>query len=230
MNTVAAAVAHPALRGIILDCDGVIVDSLQANTVFYNTMRGSLGLGPMNSEDAAFAHCHSVAESLRRVIPAQHWHRFDEIRKSVRYTDLIPYLRLEPGLELFLKTARSQGLHLGICTNRTDTMDLILEHYHLTPFFHPVETAASVTFPKPHPEGLNKILRTWNACRHEVVFIGDSVVDERTAAGAGIRFWAYKNDSLRHGMHIPDFHLLSQWLERHGAFRKHARGPIMTTS
>jgi len=132
------AAVDSRLKGIVLDCDGVILDSFQANTVFYNTLRRAVGMGPMNSEEATFVHSHSVYESLRRIIPPEHWEQIETIKKSIRYTDLMPYLQLEPGLERFLRTARSKGLRLAICTNRTDTMGAILDHYRLTSFFQPV--------------------------------------------------------------------------------------------
>ncbi len=216
MRTGPSHVADPRLKGIVLDCDGVILDSFQANTVFYNSLRRGVGLPAMNSEEAAFVHSHSVHESLRRIIPANRWNELEAVKKKICYLDLMPYLQLEPGLERFLKTARSKGLRLAICTNRTDTMGAILDHYHLSGFFHPVETAATVTFPKPHPEGLNKILGKWRLGRSEIAFIGDSAVDEQTAASASVRFWAYKNERLRGDVLIPNFDMLSRWLLKRG--------------
>ncbi|WP_045218865.1 HAD family hydrolase [Desulfonatronum thioautotrophicum] len=212
MRTGPSHVADPGLKGIVLDCDGVILDSFQANSVFYNTLRRGVGLPPMSTEEAAYVHSHSVHESLRRIIPAELRDDLEAVKKQIRYTDLMPYLQLEPGLERFLRTARSKGLRLAICTNRTDTMGTILDHYHLSGFFYPVETAATVTFPKPHPEGLNKILDKWRLSRSEIAFIGDSAVDEQTAASARVRFWTYKNERLRAHVLIPSFDALSRWL------------------
>jgi phosphoglycolate phosphatase len=209
-------VTNPNLRGLVLDCDGVILDSFQANTVFYNYLRKAVGLGPMNSEEEAFVHSHAVFTSLRRIIPAEHLDRIESIKQGLNYTDLMPYLRLEPGLESFLEAAQAQGLRLGIFTNRTDTMDFILDHYSLKRFFDPVETAATVAFPKPHPEGLHKILRTWNLTRGEIAFVGDSAVDEQTAGAAGVEFWAYKNEKLRRRLYVPNFYMLRQWLLKRG--------------
>lgn len=207
-------VTDPGLRGLVLDCDGVILDSFQANTAFYNYLREGVGLGPMNSTQEAYVHSHAVADSIRKIIPAEHLHRVDAIRQRLNYADLLPYLRLEPGLEIFLDAARGMGLRLGIFTNRTDTMDFILDYYKLTRFFDTVETAATVTFPKPHPEGLHKIIKFWGMRREEIAFVGDSAVDEQTAEAAGVQFWAYKNDALRRSLFVPNFHTLRQWLEK----------------
>jgi len=187
-------VTNPNLRGLVLDCDGVILDSFQANTVFYNYLRKAVGLGPMNSEEEAFVHSHAVFTSLRRIIPAEHLDRIESIKQGLNYTDLMPYLRLEPGLESFLEAAQAQGLRLGIFTNRTDTMDFILDHYSLKRFFDPV----------------------WNLTRGEIAFVGDSAVDEQTAGAAGVEFWAYKNEKLRRRLYVPNFYMLRQWLLKRG--------------
>ncbi|GAB6059742.1 HAD family hydrolase [Desulfonatronum parangueonense] len=212
MRTALDAVIDPQLKGLVLDCDGVILDSFHANMEFYNTMRRAVGLGPMNAEEESYVHSHAVHDSMRRIIPREHWNQLDAIRKKINYANLMSYLRLEPGLERALRTARSKGLRMAVCTNRTNTMGAILDHYALTGFFHPVETAATVTFPKPHPEGLHKILKVWGLRREEIAFIGDTKVDEQTAVAAGVRFWAYKNERLCCNLHIPNFFILSQWL------------------
>lgn len=217
-------VTDPGLRGLVLDCDGVILDSFQANTVFYNTLRKAVGLGPMGPEDEVYVHSHAVAESIRRIIPARHLDKIEAIKHSLNYADLVPYLRLEPGLESFLRAARGKGLRLGIFTNRTDTMDFILSHYNLHRFFESVETAATVTFPKPHPEGLHKIMRSWGLGRKQIAFLGDSAVDEQTASAAGVRFWAYKNEKLRRDLFVPNFYTLRQWLEKRADKRADKRG------
>lgn len=209
-------VNDPALRGLVLDCDGVILDSFQANTVFYNWLREAVGLGPMSPEDEVFVHSHAVTDSLRRIIPPGDLHRINSIRRSLNYAELFSYLRLEPGLETFLETARSRGLRLGIFTNRTDTMEAILDFFKLRRFFDSVETAATVDFPKPHPEGLHKIMRSWSMDRGQIAFVGDSAVDQQTADAAGVRFWAYKNETLRRHLYVPDFHALRRWMENTG--------------
>lgn len=212
MRSPLSPILDSRLKGIVLDCDGVMLDSFQANIVFYNALRRGVGLAAMNAEESAFVHSHSVHESLRRIIPPDRWEMLENVKKGIRYTDLLPYLRLEPGLELFLRTARYKGMRLAICTNRTDTMGAILDRYYLAGFFFPVETAATVTFPKPHPEGLHKILGRWRMHRREIAFIGDSTVDEQTAATARVPFWAYKNERLRCDALIPSFETLSRWL------------------
>ncbi len=53
------------IRCVIYDCDGVIIDSLDSNRLFYNTFRTRLGLPPLTAEELQYAHTHTVDEALR---------------------------------------------------------------------------------------------------------------------------------------------------------------------
>jgi HAD superfamily hydrolase (TIGR01509 family) len=193
------------VKGVIFDCDGVMVDSLEANTVFYNWFKQQCGLPPMDEEETAYVHAHSVKASLARIIPEELHPRVDELRAQVDYRDLLPYIRMEPGLVSLLALLRSQGVSLAVNTNRTTTMELLLDHLGLHGFFFPVVTAGKVSMAKPHPEGVHYILRTWGVAPSEAAYVGDSGVDERTAQTSGVRFWAYKNPKLSAEMLVNDF-------------------------
>lgn len=203
------------VKGVVFDCDGVLVDSYASNTWYYNAFRETFGLPPMDAEDERFVHCHNVSESLRRVIPEEHFPKAWDMRKAFDYRRLLPHLALEPGLGDLLLWLKAAGVRLAVNTSRTTTMDLVLDHLRLTDFFCPVVTASSVRHPKPHPEGLHAILQAWGLSLREIAFIGDSRVDEATALAAGVRFWAYKDERLESAeLYVPDFFALASALRR----------------
>ena len=131
-------------------------------------------------------------------------------RSQVNYaTEIMPYMKPEPGLYPVLEKLCCKGYQLAVNTNRTNTMEIVLDYFHLTRFFQTVVTARDVT-PKPHPESVYYILEKWGFDPHEVVFVGDSALDARSAHGAGVRFWAYKNVLLHAELHIQDFWSMAQ--------------------
>ncbi|WP_246287972.1 HAD family hydrolase [Desulfolutivibrio sulfoxidireducens] len=197
-----------AIRGVIFDCDGVLVDSRDANRMYYNLIRERLGLLSMTPEEEDYVHAHSVIQSLARVIPPERLEEAHAVRRGFDYRDIMPYVYLEPGLRELLVLLRQKNVRLGVLTNRTDTMDLILETFDLGLFFSPVITAGRLSHPKPSPEGLHRIMAAWGLDRAQVAYIGDSALDERSARSAGVAFWAYKNPALLAAMHIPDFEKL----------------------
>ncbi len=193
------------LKGLIFDCDGVLFDSMESNRIYYNAILQRLGLPPMKPEQEAFVHAHAVKESLAFIVPSERWHEVDAARRGVNYfRDIMPHLRPEPGIFPLLDRLKRKGYRLGISTNRTTTMDGLSDRFGLDLYFEPIVTATHYR-PKPHPESLHVILNRWGLSRHEVVFLGDSTVDARTAQAAGVPFWAYRNPSLVAEMHVNDF-------------------------
>jgi HAD superfamily hydrolase (TIGR01549 family) len=196
------------VKGLIFDCDGVLVDSRDANRMYYNLIREKLGMLSMTPEEEDYVHAHSVMESVARIVPVQRLAEAEEARKTIRYQDLFAYTFLEPGLVHLLTVLRDMGIKLAVNTNRTDSMELLLETFDLAHFFNPVMTSAKVSHPKPNPEGVTKILRQWGMTRSQVAYVGDTELDERTARAAGVAFWAYKSPSLLAKVHVTDFDCL----------------------
>ncbi len=183
-------------KGIIFDCDGVIIDSRDANVKFYNLILQRLNLPPMPKEAEEYVHSHTVFESIRYIVPDKLYEKALEEGKKISYREVIPFIRLEDGIRDVLTLLKKKGKKCAINTNRTNTMPLILEVFSLQDFFSPVVTAEMVSRPKPHPESIFYILKTWNIPPGDVVFIGDSQVDQITARAAHIDFISYKNNQL----------------------------------
>lgn len=208
-DSIVPAAFLEGVKGLIFDCDGVLVDSKDANRMYYNTVRKKLGMLPMTPEEEDFVHAHAVLASIAHIVPRERLAEAEEARKEIDYRqDIMPFSTLEAGLVPFLSTARDMGYRLAVNTNRTDSMEMLLETFELEHFFWPVITAAKVSHPKPNPEGVHRILRDWNLTRHQVAYIGDTSVDELTARAAGVAFWSFKNSSLKASLHVDGFEAL----------------------
>ena len=200
------------LKGIIFDCDGVLFDSRASNIQYYNLILGALGQPPMSRQDEDYTHMASVGQSLARIVPPALMSRLPEARKRIVYRrDILPLLEPEPGLMELLRWLRGAGLRRGICTNRTTTMEYVLDHFGMTELFFPVMTASRVRA-KPHPEGICATLNAWGLARDEVAFMGDTIADEETARMAVVCFWAYRSPSLSARLHLDDFWALRRVL------------------
>jgi phosphoglycolate phosphatase len=219
INSLMRANCLERIKGFIFDCDGVLFDSRGANSRYYNQILERMGLGSMDEAQDEYVHSHSVTDSIARIVPSERLQEANAVRAATPYEQFIQYMRPEPGLYEILSTIRDLGYRQAINTNRTSTMDLLLDRFDLERFFSPVVTAGKVSRPKPHPESLHMILDSWKAAPDEVIFIGDSLVDERTAQAAGAVFWAYKNETLHASCLVPDFWSMRQFLlhNRNGA-------------
>jgi phosphoglycolate phosphatase len=187
-------------RCVIYDCDGVLFESMEANRTLYNDLCASIGRAPLTEEEARYVHCHTVYEAIHLVFRDDGGmeKRALESLKQIDLRDYIGYLRMEPYLLQMLNLLNAKGIIRAISTNRTTSMKHVIERFGLGPFFEMVVTALDVKNPKPHPESVEKILRTLHVEKEETVFVGDSEVDQQTAASAGIKFVAYKNPEILH--------------------------------
>lgn len=181
-------------KAVIYDCDGVMFDSLEANCAFYGEvfLRMGLVLDRNNAEMMKIIHSYANREVLKHYFPEQlQWDAAVRIAGAINYRKLIPMMKMESGLEATLAKLAGR-VHLAVCTNRSTSMEAVLEGFNLAGYFSFVMTAAKASFPKPHPDPLNRILAHYDLKPEEALFVGDSVVDSQAAAAAGVSFVAYK--------------------------------------
>lgn len=199
---------------VIYDCDGVLFDSLDANSRLYNYIATSSGRGPLDREELWYCHTHTVYESINHLF--KHDGKLEQkaldLLKTVNLGDFVVYLKMEPNLLETLITLKERKIGRAISTNRTTSMKYIMERFSLSPHFDMVVTALDVKHPKPHPESVEKILETLHFDRKKTVYIGDSGVDRETALSSGVKFVAYKNREIAEDGLINDHRELLDFL------------------
>jgi HAD superfamily hydrolase (TIGR01509 family) len=191
---------------VIYDCDGVLFDSLEANRRFYNRVCTAVGRGPLTDEELKFCHSSTVAGAFQFLFRNHDGMEKEALAylKEVDPTEFIAYLKIEPHLIETLEALKQRDIRRAISTNRTTTMKHIVKRFGLGPYFDMVVTAMDVKNPKPHPESIEKILKELRLDRQDVVFVGDSDVDRKTADAAGIPFIAYKNREIARDLFMED--------------------------
>jgi len=181
---------------VAFDCDGVLFDTEQANRIYYSNILQHFGRPAVTDEQFAFVHMHTIFESLAYLFPDEKTlaavHVF---RKTMDYQQYLGYLTVEPHLVSLLEKLKPQ-FKTAIATNRTDTMNRLLAKFDLDGYFDLVVTASDVERPKPHPDVLLKISDYFNIRPDQVIYIGDSRLDELAARAAGMPLVAYRNPEL----------------------------------
>ncbi|MCF8110927.1 MAG: HAD family hydrolase [Desulfobacteraceae bacterium] len=190
------------IKVIAFDCDGVMFDTEAANRTYYNDILAHVGRSPMTDEQFAYCQMHTVDQALAYLFPERdEYERAQAFRRKNGYSPYIGYMKMAPDLVDVLSWCRP-GFKTAVATNRSDTMDRVLEVHGLGKYFDLVVTALDVENPKPHPEQLIKISEHFGASPKQVLYIGDSSVDEQAARAAGVRLAACCNPSLDADYHI----------------------------
>jgi HAD superfamily hydrolase (TIGR01509 family) len=186
-----------AYKAVIYDCDGVMFDSFDANLRFYQRIMAVMGRPPLDTNDEdhmRVLHTYANREVLSYFFPEQpDFQKAVAAASSIDYRDLVPYMVMEAGFRDTLDQL-SGRVELAVCTNRSTSMDMVLESFDLSRYFGCVMTASKVVNPKPHPEPLLKVLDHYGIKASEALFVGDSEVDSLAAAAAGVPFVAYKSE------------------------------------
>lgn len=195
------------LKLIVFDCDGVLFDSKKSNCLFYNHLLNHFGRPAMTEAESDYVHIHNTTDSIRHIFrhyPEQDLTEVDRFRLACDYTPFLQELEMEKDLIPFLDIAFPQ-YHLAISTNRTNTMEPLLQRYHLRHYFGKVMTAQNARRPKPAPDALEEILEYYVCRTDEAIYIGDSTIDEQHAAAAAVPFIAFKNPSLVADYYVNGF-------------------------
>lgn len=187
---------------VAFDCDGVLFDSTLANKAYYNQILAHLGQPAMSERQFAYTHMHTVDESLAFLFPDDRLRAAArEYCRKVQYLPFIRHMQIEPHLKPLLARLRPR-YKTAVATNRTNTMQRVIVEHGLEGQFDLVVSAADVVNPKPHPEQLLKIMDFFQVGADNLLFVGDSEVDARAAAAAGVALVAYNNPALSAAVHI----------------------------
>ena len=171
----------------LADTGPVIVDMLNATAERFNCP-------PMPYEQAITAIGRPLRDLIRHVTGVQDERTLDEMEAfyQERSKDEMPArTRFFPAVPDCLRAMRARGIRAGVLSLKLRrVMMLSLERYGLAPYFTAVTGYEDIALPKPDPAGLFATMRAMGADVQTTLYVGDSLVDQETARGAGTDFAA----------------------------------------
>jgi HAD superfamily hydrolase (TIGR01509 family) len=190
------------IRVVAFDCDGVMFDTETVNKAYYNQILQHMNKPALTPDQFDFVHMHTADEAISNLFPNQaEAAEANVYRKQMPYLPFLEKMEIEPYLKPLLHRLRP-AYPTAIATNRTNTIQTVLETFDLVDLFDLVVSAWDVEHPKPHPDPLNKILRHFDIEPDELLYVGDSELDQIAAEASGAILVAYKNPALRSDFHI----------------------------
>jgi phosphoglycolate phosphatase len=177
------------LELVIFDADGVLFDSSESNTAYYNAIFARVGeppMSPVEEKAGVFMSAPQVFD-LRAAGDLGRIARMREVARTIDATPFFQLLRPFPGLRSFLLEIKRR-YRIGLATNRSATIPAIIDYLGLTGVFDAVASVRDRVKPKPSPDILELCLKRAGVAPREAVYVGDSETDRIASEAACVNF------------------------------------------
>jgi len=176
---------------LIFDLDGTLIDSKLDLAHSVNAARNHMGLAPLSHELVHSYVGEGAPVLIRRALgfdaPQEDVDRALTFFLEYYRAHQLDYTKLYPGVHEALDRLKLAGARLSVLTNKPVRISHeIIAGLGLKDHFEYIYGGNSFEFKKPHPIGIETIVRDTNAARENTIMVGDSGVDIQTARNAGV--------------------------------------------
>jgi pyrophosphatase PpaX len=204
----------PAIRTVLFDLDGTLIDSVRLILDSYHHTLASHGLPPRTDEEwlagvgtpltAQFAAWGHDPDTLQALIATYREYNLKHHDRMVT---------VYPGVVDVVRALKEEGVATGLVTSKNRVGAVRgLTLVRLEALMDVLVCADEVENHKPHPEPVAKAIRLLDADPGATVYVGDSIHDMHSGRAAGVRtaavLWGPFGRSHLEGAQ-PDY-----WLER----------------
>lgn len=181
-------------KAVIFDFDYTLGDSTEGIILSANYALKKMGYEPAEREEIRKTIGLSLPETYVALTGDKKPEKGEEFRSYfVEKADEIMTgsSDLYPDARKILEYLKQEGVKVAVVTTKFDyRIEGILEKCHAQEYVEMIVGGNNVANPKPDPEGTLLVLQKWNLAKEEVLYVGDSLVDAKTAKSAGVPFAA----------------------------------------
>jgi HAD superfamily hydrolase (TIGR01549 family) len=202
-----------ALRGLIFDLDGTLVDSLSSTFEAFNEGFRRCGAREHTPQEIMAHFGPGEGEIFARIVGREKAQ--EAMDAFLEHTQAqVGRAPLHAGVAELLESCKSAGVPVSIVTGRSwETTEMILRHHRVLDRFVTVICHDHVSSSKPSPEGILLACKRMSLDPHQVLYTGDHPVDIRAARSAGSGGVAALWDLLASREHLAA-HDPHHWAER----------------
>ncbi len=187
----ATAPASPrasAIRAVLFDLDGTLIDHFATLYACYQYALSTLGLPVPTPDTIRRSVGGSMEVTLRKLIDERHVDAAARLWREHLARTYLDDVTLMPGAGELVRALHARGLRLGVFTNKIgENSRGICEHLGLAPHLDLVLGANDSPWRKPQPEFTRLALERLGAAAEETVLVGDSPYDLDAARVGGMR-------------------------------------------
>ena len=186
-------ISFPPIRGLILDLDGLLIDSERWNWEAHNDVLACIGVEALAlSEMRTLAGLSDEAEAaqigrLRPQTATDHAAYVDAVRQTyqqIRDRSLAPL----PGVHHLLRVAHVLHLRIALASNSSlPSIDAVLHGLGIHSAFNAIACGAEVAHGKPAPDSYLLALHRLDLEPEEALAVEDSATGLQAACAAGLR-------------------------------------------
>lgn len=182
------------LNTVIFDFDYTLGDSTNGIALSINYALESMGYGVRNIEEIRSTIGLSLKDTYTALThnnDANEAERFAQLFKEKADKVMVDNTNLYEGVKDVLQNLKDKGYKTAIVTTKFHyRIEQILNKFNAKELIDLIVGAEDVKVEKPNPEGLLWAVEHLNSRKEEVLYVGDSVVDAKTAEKAGVSFAA----------------------------------------
>lgn len=194
-----------AIKAIIFDIDGVLIDSVKANAVFFERIFNALGVEYSQKEYVKLNH-KTMWDLIRY---------FSKEKSKVKLVQMFEFAKKYPYPHEYIKIPKDARKALGILVKKYKLAVVtarvkvgvgpVLKRYGYLEYFKTAIAFEDFTKPKPHPESLLKAIKRLKIKPSEAIYVGDMRSDILCARAAKVKSILYKRPYSDLKKEKPDF-------------------------
>ena len=177
---------------IIFDLDGTLLDTLDDLRKAVNFSLSKFNYPLRSREQVRKDIGNGVAKLIERSIPLgilnENYEKCLEIFKESYRQHYDDETHAYEGMFDVLQKLVNEGYEITVATNKIiDVAKTLLDHHYPGLFIYIQGDAVGIN-KKPHPDMIENIIGYYKVNKDEVLYVGDTNVDEETALNAGVDY------------------------------------------
>jgi phosphoglycolate phosphatase len=210
------------LKALIFDLDGTLVDTAPDLHAATNHVLATLKRRPITMEEVRALVGHGARALIARGCEVT-GEAVDARTIETLYQEFIIYYASHiaahsqpyPGLLNFLARAQDAGLALGVCTNKLESLSLLLlDALDMKKYFGSIVGPDTTGVAKPDPKPFYEAVSRLGKSSANAIMFGDSETDIRTAQNANVPVIAVSfGYTAQHVSHFNPTHVIDHYDE-----------------